>query len=172
MVLVNSNPQIFRTVSYLKYLDNSQNYMGLTQPGRNFDELSLKTSSTTFWLHQDCLCSTTRCLSAWVGCESMCLWFLETIILLFIMLLKRIAAWINESLVLMLSHTHTHTHARTHARTHTHTHTHWYIPYNFTHCNDFGCFLCLLLFLLLCPFYVRVDTLISRNGMNKIFCIL
>ena len=34
----------------------------------------------------------------------------------------------------------------------------------------FRLFVCLLL-LLLCDFYVRVDTVISRNMMNKIFCI-
>ena len=31
---------------------------------------------------------------------------------------------------------------------------------------------CLLLLLLLCAFDVRVDTVISRNGMNEVFCIL
>ena len=32
------------------------------------------------------------------------------------------------------------------------------------------CFV-LLLSLLLCAFYVRVDTVISRNGMNKVTCM-
>ena len=34
----------------------------------------------------------------------------------------------------------------------------------------FCSFVCLSLLLLLCAFYVRVDTVISRNGMNKVFC--
>ena len=33
---------------------------------------------------------------------------------------KRIAAWMSEIVVSMLSHTHTDTHARTHARARTH----------------------------------------------------
>ena len=52
-----------------------------------------------------------------------------------------------------------------------------HILYNFTHCDDlflviclFCSFVCLSLLLLLCAFYVRVDTVISRNGMNKVFC--
>ena len=33
----------------------------------------------------------------------------------------------------------------------------------------FVCFLCL--FVIVTAFYVRVDTVVSRNGMNKAFCI-
>ena len=47
---------------------------------------------------------------------------------------------------------------------------HWLILYDFTHCDDLYSFGCLLL--LFCAFYVRDDTAMSHNGMNKVFCIL
>ena len=45
--------------------------------------------------------------------------------------------------------------------------------YNFTHWDDFilaVCSICLLL--LSSAFYARVDTVISRNEMNNVSCIL
>ena len=42
--------------------------------------------------------------------------------------------------------------------------------YNFTHCDDL--FQVDSLLLLLCVFYVRDDTVISRNNIGKVFRIL
>ena len=48
---------------------------------------------------------------------------------------------------------------------------------NFTHCDELYlvvCFVSFRLFIIvfMCFIYVRVDTVMSRNGMNKVVCIL
>ena len=43
------------------------------------------------------------------------------------------------------------------------------ILHNSTNCDD--CFHLFCLPLLLWAFYGRLDTVISRNGMNKVFCV-